>query len=271
MRILAFTHAGPHRARNEDALFVAGSVFAGLSTPVPCVLETPDNPRAGTVLAVIDGMGGQAGGAIAARLLAQALLESSSENHTATSTETIRETISQTLDRAAQVMREAAAQDARLAHMGAALAGVVLNADALVVFNCGDCRVYRQQGRYLDKLSHDHSLVQELCDQGELDDEGMRCHACKHVLTSCVTAGSDKKRQVFFRLLPGKAAQRLLLCSDGVWEALALEELEDCLADRTMAAGAAELARRLLTPAPHRHRDNLSFVLVETGGLEQCI
>ncbi len=44
--------------------------------------------------------------------------------------------------------------------MGAVLAGIIFCSDVMLSFNSGDCHTYAQQGEYLEKLSHDHSIVQ---------------------------------------------------------------------------------------------------------------
>ena len=60
--------------------------------------------------------------------------------------------------------------------MGSAIAGVVILPSSVFVFNVGDCRVYRSGNDGLCKVTHDHSVVQQLCDEGTIFDDDMRIY-----------------------------------------------------------------------------------------------
>lgn len=64
--------------------------------------------------------------------------------------------------------------------MGATVAGLVLREKSVLAFNCGDCRAYRFTFGYLEKLTHDHSVVQRLCDEGEITEENAPSCKQKH-------------------------------------------------------------------------------------------
>ena len=258
MRIVMYSNRGPVREHNEDALFAGGNIVAGSSMAAPCEVEAE---TACGCLAAIDGMGGYEGGELAARFVAASFLNEV-DGWRQASAETGKERILDILQNASRRIAGAVAEKSDLSSMGATLAGLVFCEDAALVFNCGDCRVYRRQGEYLEKLSHDHSVVQDLFDQGEIDEEGMRTHPRKNVVTACVSANPDT--EVFFReVAQVREGERFFLCSDGVWEALPIEELEECLADGSLSDAAEKLAGKL-TGVREESRDNVSFLIVET-------
>ena len=261
MKVIAYSNRGPTREHNEDALFASGNVISGCSMAAPLEIDIEAQPGC---LAVIDGMGGYEGGELAARLAALSFLEDSGGWYV--SAMMGRERIERILERAVQLIGQTVAQTPGLASMGAALAGVAFCADAMLAFNCGDCRVYRQQSGYLQRLTHDHSIVQELFDQGEIEEDEMRTHPRKNTVTACVSA-DPSYLTVAFHEVPYTSGGRFLICSDGVWEALSIEELEASLKDRTMAEGASALAKGLLDLGGEC-RDNVSFLLVDTGEID---
>lgn len=262
MRIVMYSNRGPVRDHNEDALFAGGNIVAGCSMAAPLEVEAETSRGC---LAVIDGMGGYEGGELAARLVAASLLETADAWRV--SAKEGEERIEAILQNAVQRIANAVAGNAGLSSMGAALAGLVFcgegDGEETLVFNCGDCRVYRCQTGYLEKLSHDHSVVQDLYDQGELDEEGMRTHPRKNIITACVSANPADLKVSFRALSRGQEGQRFFICSDGVWEALSIDDLEACVANHS-ASEAADMLAQKLNALGEECRDNVSFLIVET-------
>src|SRR5690606_29619984 len=134
---------------------------------------------------------------------------------------------------------------------------------ALLVFEdhyacvwAGDSRVYRMREGRLDRLTRDHSVVQELVDSGELSPEQARGHRRSNVVTRAVGAGPTLELEVDEGAI--RAGDLFLVCSDGLTGAIADEALE-----AEIAAGPLEpMAERLLQAALlEGANDNVSFVL----------
>ena len=208
-----------------------------------------------SLCAVIDGMGGYKGGALAARMSAGFLGKSFSDR-----SEVSKESLQDFFRSLLGKMEKEVERDPSLREMGATLAGLMLCQEAVFVFNCGDCRVYRFRSGYLERLSRDHSLVQELVDQGTLEEDAMRTHPQKNVVTAAVQASAAGEDPTFFlKAFTYVSGDAFFLCSDGVWEALPVESLEECLREEDAAQGCEMLCRRLLeTPC----RDNITFILL---------
>jgi protein phosphatase len=248
------THRGAIRPENQDALSVAGGVRTGDMTS-PEMLESGGYPL---LLAVIDGMGGYEGGAAAARILAETLSEAAIGRKFSDSEfdfESDEKVLRELLSTAARLMGDAAAADPRLARMGAAVGGVLLRSRSALVFNCGDCRVYRVSGKEIERLSRDHSIVQILFERGEIDEDGMRTHPEKNIVTSAVSSDMDKDFELFVRGASRCDGDSFFLCSDGVWEALDSKKLSEWMSRPLGASGG--LFEALLSSGC---RDNVSFI-----------
>ena len=145
--ITAITHRGLVRDHNEDCLGWGGWALNGeLTSPMSTHLDitTP------TIVVVSDGMGGHAGGETASRMATTLLTAPAEESPTE---ESVRALLQHTSD-AINAMGE---REPHLAGMGCTVVGLVLHPDGKVlVFNVGDSRCYRVEGRYLAQLSTDH-------------------------------------------------------------------------------------------------------------------
>ncbi len=257
MNITFFTNKGGVREHNEDAVFFAGSVISCCSMASPITVNTESENKC---FVVVDGMGGYHGGEKAANIVASSF--ASDAEGWNIPVESAKEKITRILETASRRISEAVNLNPQYSSMGAALAGIIFCTDGTLAFNCGDCRVYVQNGEYLEKLTHDHSLVQELCDRDEITEEEMRTHHQKNVITACVSRNADDIH-VFFRTVPlSQKPRRFLLCSDGVWEALPLEDIEKCSAKDSMYEAGSSLGSCLLN-LQTECRDNISFLFAE--------
>lgn len=257
MNITFFTNKGGVREHNEDAMFLAGSIISRCSMAVPVVADTESADKC---FVVVDGMGGYHGGEKAANIVASSF--SSDVGGWNIPIKAAQEKITRILETASHKIFEAVNINPQYNSMGAALAGIVFCSDGILAFNCGDCRVYVQNGEYLEKLTHDHSVVQELCDRDEITEEEMRTHPRKNIITACISQNADDV-QVFFRAVHlSQNHRRYLICSDGVWEAFSLEAIEKCSTKDSLYEAGSSLASCLLN-LQAECRDNISFIFVE--------
>jgi protein phosphatase len=250
VRAWAFTDRGGVRERNEDAI-LCGRIVA---------LERMEDPEEAGPLgaeflgAVADGMGGRPGGAAAAR----AVLDSLAAAPPPPFWEEAREAVDLALRLAAEGLARAASEDPGMSGAGAAVAGLWARGDRALAFNCGDCRVYRIRHGYFDLLTKDHSLVYELYSCGEITEEEMAVHPVKHILTSSVQDSPEPPR-VFFRDVGLADGDAFFICSDGVWEAVARDEMERLASQGPPEEAAARMAAALRALGC---RDNTSFLWI---------
>ena len=245
------SHKGSVREDNQDRLQMGPYVIA-TDTQQPMRISLGEYPL---LVSVIDGMGGYRGGAKAAQILA-ALLSDISRLLPDASAERDADLIEEALRKAAAMMRNEAFDDPQLKDMGATVAGLVLREKSVLAFNCGDCRAYRFTFGYLEKLTHDHSVVQRLCDEGEITEEEMRHHANKNIVLSAISAAEDETFSLYTKVLSRCDTDAFFLCSDGVWEMLEAKQLETFLSLES-EEGSSNIADALFTA---QCRDNISFI-----------
>ncbi len=250
MKAVFYTNRGRMREANEDALFAGGCAVCGADMTAPSHIEIEAERE---IFCVVDGMGGYRGGAAAARIVAQAFAGAAGTEGEAW--------LASILGRASEEMREAARRSPELAGMGATLAGALIDRGKKTVFafNLGDCRAYRFRGGFLDKLTHDHSRVQELFDRGEISEEEMRTHPHKNVVTAGIMANDPSAPACFCRDFPLQEGDQFFACSDGVWEALPIDEIEESLSCKDALAACEDLRRKLFAA---KCGDNVSFLFV---------
>ncbi|TFC27491.1 serine/threonine-protein phosphatase [Cryobacterium sp. TMT1-3] len=151
---------------------------------------------------------------------------------------------------------------------GSTLTGLVLidheNAPQWLIVNVGDSRVYRLHGGELQQLTVDHSLAQELIDEGSLLKADVATFARKNVITRAM--GADNSNADYW-LRPVVTGERLLVCSDGLSGELSDEAIK---AGLTLGGSTQQTADALLAGAlEHGGRDNVSVIVIDViaGGV----
>ena len=226
------TEIGPTRTQNQDAIMVAGAVGIACSTRLAWA---GDVSEAGVVVAVVDGMGGHAGGAEAAALIATSLAKADLEA-VGDEWDGWFEQLSGRVARAGSAW---ATPD-----MGATVAMLGITRTGLVMANVGDCRIYRVVSGHLGQLSVDDRT----------DDPAS--HAVTQVLGGSARIDAHLWRQAF-----KGGRERYVLCSDGVWGTLDPAVLRYlCAADRPPE----EIADGIAGSIYSQHADdNCSVIVVD--------
>ncbi|MBC7731416.1 MAG: serine/threonine-protein phosphatase [Bacteriovorax sp.] len=219
---------------------------------------------AGCVLGVLaDGMGGKSGGRKAADqvlLTAQQLFE-----RYAPSRDDAGETLKQLVLEAHLMIKLTAITSEEEPHSTVAAFIVSPSRDCDVV-HAGDSRVYHFRGAELVSRTVDHSYVQRLIDEGQLNEEEANVHPQSNLLTGCLGTHQDPplSHKHLGRLEVGDA---VLACSDGLWHYFTARELGAIV----HALPPREASEMLVSKARQRARgggDNLSLALVRVEALD---
>lgn len=131
----------------------------------------------------------------------------------------------------------------------------------------GDSRIYRYRDGRLDRLTRDHSWVEEQVQAGFISDRDARQHPRRNLLTRALTGGVDPVADLgWVPVVPG---DRLLLCSDGLFGVLSDEQIAEIL--RKYEAGEASTTS---DAAPEQHEETtsdatLSEQTVATAGADE--
>jgi serine/threonine protein phosphatase PrpC len=184
------------------------------------------------LIAVADGMGGHAGGevasAIAINALAQLLPVISDQEIDIDSREDLFLNITYEID--SQIL-EKSKQAPELAGMGTTLTALNISGDNVKLLHIGDSRCYRYRDNKLEQLSYDHTVMQELLDQGRLTPEEVFDHPQRSLLTQALMGDSGLDPILVSYEI--KADDQFLLCSDGLTNVLSDYEIGKIIESKT--------------------------------------
>ena len=217
-KIAAGTNAGLIRQNNEDNFVVCPDLTSS-DWRIPQVSDYADLGEFGALLVVADGMGGANAGEVASAIAVETIQQSfvpECLKNVITDDKAIQEFMKEAVKAADLNIYDCSRNDSNTQGMGTTIVMAwVLNGKIYLCW-CGDSRCYllnRQKG--LIRLSKDHSYVQELIDNGELDPEFAMAHPLSNVITRCL--GNAENRAVpetrIFHLYDGDT---ILLCTDGL-------------------------------------------------------
>lgn len=205
---------------------------------------------------VADGLGGHAGGEIAAELAVTAVLDALRQAP-AVSPQALTEAI----EAAHRQLQARRAENPRFGAMATTLVVLVADPAQAVWAHLGDSRLYRFRDGRLVFQTRDHSVPQVLADAGEIPHRAIRRHEDRAKLLRALDGQPPRPT-----LLPEPAAVRpgdaFLLCSDGFWDYVTETAMAVDLAKAaTPEAWLAAMERRLLGIAPPGH-DNYTAIAV---------
>ena len=132
-----------------------------------------------------------------------------------------------------------------------------------LVANLGDSRAYRVGPDALERVSVDHSVVQELVDAGKISEADVATHPERHVITRAL-GGPDPAEADFFQL-PLASAERLVLCTDGVTGMIDDAAIETILRETDDPRDAAD--QLVAAAVSAGGQDNATAVVVDVVGL----
>ena len=227
---LAATHPGAVRPRNEDAL-----------------LERPDIG----LWVVADGAGGHGAGDVASNAIVEALKAVPPGLAAAELLAQVR----LRLTAVHQDLQEEAARRGPGRILASTVVVMLARGDHFAMLWAGDSRAYLLRQGTLSRVTKDHSLVQELVDQGTLREEEAESHPQANVITRAIGAhGELELDKVSGRIVEG---DRFLLCTDGLFKTMAEAEIAAML-------GAGADVQAIVTEAVGRGaRDNVSAIGVD--------
>ena len=247
-RVAASAQLTGAREQQEDALAIHAPV-------------ADSGARAGEVLLVLaDGMGGHAGGEVAARLVVERFSAAYAESRLP-----IPDALRISLDLANEALAEAAADEPALHGMGSTLVCCAVNEDRLYWISVGDSPLWLYHDGMLHRLNADHSMVPLLNDMvrsGLMKQEEARTDPRRSQLRSAVAGRAVPMVDLCDAPVQLQAGDLVMLASDGV-ETLTGDELAGLLQD-TDSVALDELAGKVLAgieAAAVRNQDNASFIL----------
>ncbi|GJF28635.1 protein-serine/threonine phosphatase [Kitasatospora sp. NE20-6] len=269
--VSALSHEGLVRGHNEDSLAIGPWTICATVTESPQSLLFPLGSPC--VVAVADGLGGHPAGEVASSLTVRRLAAAGPGLGSA-------QAVRDELAACNRALYDAAAADASLTGMGTTIAGLVIGAEEILVFNIGDSQVFEILPADGPGGTGTADGTEEAEDTEDTDDTGgiPRLHQLStddspppppgrrttNIVTSTL-GGTVAPREVVphLRSLPVVVGARYLVCSDGLTDPVPPEELAAVLAGHDDDVRAAfELWRTAIDAGGP---DNITLALVRIG------
>ncbi len=219
-------------------------------------------PEIGLFL-LADGMGGARGGETASRMAVDTIadmLQSAPARDASTLLKAVEESNLRVLDQANR--------DARLEGMGTTIVAALHTGTAedgvedVAIASVGDSRAYLHDDSGLRAITQDQTWVHEVGKPLGLDEESLRTHPMRHVLTMAIGVGSALTIKYYMVTL--RSGATLLLSSDGLHGVIKPDQIEQILKDN--AAPLEQKCRRLVEAARSAGGpDNISCVLIRAS------
>jgi len=224
------TDVGRQRNANEDDLFAAAD--AGL-------------------FAVADGMGGARAGEVAAKAAVEQLAGLEEKR------EVGERELATVVEEANRRIHELSRSDEALAGMGTTMTAVSVGDGEVAIAHVGDSRAYRLRDDELERLTHDHSLVDEMVRAGRLTPEEAEVHPQRSIITRAL--GPEPQVEVERMTYPARSGDVYLICSDGLTTMVPEDAVAAILRGRSSLQQAAEDLVRAANEAGGK--DNVTVVL----------
>lgn len=148
------------------------------------------------------------------------------------------------------------------AGMATTLTFAYIRDDEMYVANVGDSRVYLAHGDMIQQITDDHTYVNDLVKMGAITKEEAHLHARKNVITRAIGANANNEPDCFS--VPVKRADRILLCSDGLYDEVDDDTILSTLVrSDDMKACASDL---VLMANQNGGNDNISVICIDLEG-----
>ncbi|NEB31875.1 Stp1/IreP family PP2C-type Ser/Thr phosphatase [Streptomyces sp. SID14446] len=201
LRFAAGSHKGMIREGNED------SGYAG--------------PR---LLAIADGMGGQAAGEVASSEVISTIVALDDD----VPGSDILTSLGTAVQRANDQLRLMVEEDPQLEGMGTTLTALLWTGQRLGLVHVGDSRAYLLRDGVLTQITQDHTWVQRLVDEGRITEEEATTHPQRSLLMRALGSGDHVEPDLSIREV--RAGDRYLICSDGLSGVVSHQTMEETLA-----------------------------------------
>lgn len=199
--------------------------------------ENQDSGYAGPNLLVLaDGMGGAAGGEIASSVVIAHLMHLDEVQNAASLVPLLRSA----LEGAHREIQEISTANPRLQGLGTTCVALLRAENKIAMAHIGDSRAYVLHNNRLTQVTHDHSFVQILVDQGKITQDEAEYHPKRNVIMRTL-GDSQEELQIDLSVRTANPGDRWLLCSDGLSGVISRETIEETIIESATPAQAADL------------------------------
>src|SRR6516164_674677 len=176
------------------------------------------------LLAVADGMGGHAAGEVASAVAISTLTGLDGDMPA----NELQLALADAVTRANQTLHDMVVADPSIGGMGTTLTAMLWSGSRVALCHIGDSRAYVLSGGEFRQITHDHTLVQSLVDDGRISPDEAATHPQRSLLLRALDGTSEAEPDLSIR--EAHAGDRYLLCSDGLSGVVSEETLHRTLA-----------------------------------------
>lgn len=243
IRAVVLSDVGCVRTNNEDA--------ARFVRPSNSSLRL----QKGYLAIVADGMGGHAAGEVASQLAVETIAKTYYQRE-----ESPEESLFLAFTKANREIWQSASKNSRQRGMGTTCTTVALSDNRLYLAHVGDSRAYLFQNGQFFQISTDHTYVQTLVEQGVITPAEAEKHPERNVLTRAMGTHIKVEIDVAHLSYIFGENDRLLLCTDGLYDYLNNEEMAQLLLNPSLSEAAQQLVEAAKQRGGH---DNITVLIIE--------
>lgn len=249
LKVVVLSDMGNVRTNNEDT----GMFFK--------VADEQVIREKGYLLMVADGMGGHQAGEVASRMAADIISREYFKQNTNGS---IEKNLAKVFSLANKRIFEMASSQKSYTGMGTTCTALVVLDHSIYFAHVGDSRAYLQKGENILQITEDHTYVQELVKSGDITAAEAAVHPKRNILTNAMGTKPDLRIDTGKFSLTFETNDRLLICSDGLYDYLNETELKDILRSNMLKNAAESMISEAKARGGH---DNITVVLAERSGI----
>jgi serine/threonine protein phosphatase PrpC len=175
------------------------------------------------LLAIADGMGGHAAGEVASAVAISALAGLDSELPVSD----LLDLLAAAVASANSTLHDMSLQDPSVEGMGTTLTAMLWSGSDVALCHIGDSRAYLLREGDFYQITHDHTLVQTLVDDGRLSPEQAHSHPQRSLVMRALQSSTDAEPDLSMR--EALVGDRYLLCSDGLSDVVTEQTLGQTL------------------------------------------
>jgi PPM family protein phosphatase len=217
------------------------------------------------LLVVADGMGGAAAGDLASAVAIDTIRKIEGPTAGEDMLDVLVAAIHQANDKIAELVES----DLSLEGMGTTVTGAMFDGAQLGLAHIGDSRAYLFRDGHLERLTHDHTWVQSLVDDGKISETEAAMHPHRSLLLKVLNGQPTNDPDL--AMVPVAVGDRLMFCSDGVCGLIDDDVIEAAL----QLPDLNDAAERLVVAALHEGGiDNITVIVadvVESGGTDEVV
>ena len=215
-------------------------------------------PLKGRLAIVADGMGGYEGGQEASRIAVEVI----EEIYSSAAAGDPRSWLLTGFQTAHSRIQDYAAKYPDLHGMGTTCTALALIENNLYFAHVGDSRLYLIRDSSISRLTHDHSYVTRLVDNGIIRADEAESHPQRHILTAALVAGNSVTPDCPPVPVSLQSGDVLVLCTDGMWGLLNDQEILEIAAGKSIG----EISKALVETAKKRGGpDNITVQILRVS------